>query len=237
MNVRRIFPRAGESIPIEAQDSRGRLAELYRLEGEHWMRVNLIARVDGSAAGTDGTSETLTNRVDRAILGVLRRSSDVVLVGAASVRAEGYQLPRSVPLAVVTSSGDLAGHRVSTADSGRVIVLCPSSAASAARASMATADVMVVPDIDGRLTPGEIVAALGARGLGRIVCEGGPELATQFLRADLVDELCLSTSPAIGGPQLPMLGGLDAGPLPLDLRQLLVDDSGTLYARWAVHER
>ncbi|WP_181134458.1 dihydrofolate reductase family protein, partial [Rathayibacter sp. AY1D5] len=71
----------------------------------------MIASVTGSSTGSDGTSETLTNRVDRTILGVVREQADVVLVGAASVRAEGYRVPRRVPLAVVSASGDLAGHR------------------------------------------------------------------------------------------------------------------------------
>ena len=105
MIVRRLFPDSGEPIALDAADARARLLELYQLAGTDTLRINLISSVSGSAAGGDDTSETLTNAADRKILGVIRRDSDVVLVGAASVRAEGYQLPRTAPLAIVTSSG------------------------------------------------------------------------------------------------------------------------------------
>jgi riboflavin biosynthesis pyrimidine reductase len=233
--VRRLFPEAGPSIPLEDADARGRLAELYGLPGADTLRINLVASVSGSAAGGDDTSETLTNRADRKILGVIRRDSDVVLVGAASVRAEGYQLPRTAPLAIVTSTGDLGGHRL-TVDPDRFVplVLCPASAADTARAGLPSAEIVVVPDTTGRMSAVDIVATLRARGLRRIVCEGGPSLAAQMLDAGLVDELCLSTSPTVGGVSLPMFGTSPITARRLELAQLLADDSSTLYARWRV---
>ncbi|MHC5796119.1 dihydrofolate reductase family protein [Lacisediminihabitans sp. FW035] len=235
MIVRRLFPEAGPSIPLEDSDSRARLAELYGLPGADTLRINLVASVSGSAAGGDDTSETLTNRADRKILGVIRRDSDVVLVGASSVRAEGYQLPRTAPLAIVTSTGDLGGHRL-TVDPDRFVplVLCPASAADVARSGLPSAEIVVVPDTAGRLSAVDIVSTLRRRGLRRIVCEGGPSLAAQMLDAGIVDELCLSTSPTVGGVSLPMFGTSPISAHRLELAQLLADDSSTLYARWRV---
>ncbi|CAN5469838.1 dihydrofolate reductase family protein [soil metagenome] len=235
MIVRRLFPEAGPSIPLEDADARARLAELYGLPGADTLRINLVASVSGSAAGGDDTSETLTNRADRKILGVIRRDSDVVLVGAASVRAEGYQLPRTAPLAIVTSTGDLGGHRL-TVDPDRFVplVLCPATAAATARAGLPSAEIVVVPDTAGRMSAVDIVSTLRDRGLRRIVCEGGPSLAAQMLDAGLVDELCLSTSPTVGGVSLPMFGTSPISAHRLELAQLLADDSSTLYARWRV---
>lgn len=235
MIVRRLFPEAGQPIELEASDARARLGELYALPGVDTLRINLVASVSGSAAGGDDTSETLTNRADRKILGVIRRDSDVVLVGAASVRAEGYQLPRTAPLAIVTSTGDLGGHRL-TVDPDRFtpLVLCPAAVAETARAGLPDAEIVVVPDSAGRMSATDIVSTLRARGLRRIVCEGGPSLAAQMLDAGLVDELCLSTSPTVGGVSLPMFGGSPITAHRLELAQLLVDDTSTLYARWRV---
>jgi riboflavin biosynthesis pyrimidine reductase len=233
--VRRIFPDADTTIDISAPDARERLATLYQLPGADTLRINLVGSVSGSAAGQDDTSETLTNRADRKILGVIRRLSDVVLVGAASVRAEGYQLPRTAPLAIVTSSGDLGGHRASLAADRHVpMVLCPQSAANRAAESLPGARIVVVPDDDGRMAAGDLIAALRERGLRRIVCEGGPSLAGQLLDAGLVDELCLSTSPVLGGVSLPLFGGAPISSRRLSLGQLLVDESSTVYARWSV---
>jgi len=233
--VRRLFPDAGAPIDLAAADVRSRLALLYALPGADTLRINLVASVSGSAAGGDETSETLTNRADRKILGVIRRDSDVVLVGAASVRAEGYQLPRTAPLAIVTSTGDLGGHRLTVyPDRFTPLVLCPASVAETARAGLPSAEVVVVPDSAGRMSAADIVATLRARGLRRIVCEGGPSLAAQMLDAGLVDELCLSTSPIVGGASLPMFGSSPIAARRLELAQLLADDTSTLYARWRV---
>jgi riboflavin biosynthesis pyrimidine reductase len=233
--VRQVYPEAGRPIELEAADARSRLAELYVLPGSETLRINLVASVSGSAAGADDTSETLTNRADRKILGVIRRDSDVVLVGATSVRAEGYQLPRTAPLAIVTSTGDLGGHRFSVhPDRFTPLVLCPAAAAEIARAGLPSAEIVIVPDIAGRMSATDIVSALRGRGLHRIVCEGGPSLAAQMLDSGLVDELCLSTSPTVGGVHLPMFGVAPISARRLELVQLLADDTSTLYARWRV---
>ena len=235
MIVRRIFPEADDPIEIGTPDARERLSALYELPAPKWVRLNLISSVSGSAAGADGTSETLTNRADRKILGIIRRLSDVVLVGASSVRAEGYQLPRTTPLAIVTSSGDLGGHRIESAPGGvRPFVICPASVASKVHNALAEADIITVPDTNGRLAAVHLLSALRDRGLARIVCEGGPSLAGQLLNAGLVDELCLSTSPVLGGVDLPLFGGSAIDAKRLRLRQVLVDDQSTLYARWTV---
>jgi riboflavin biosynthesis pyrimidine reductase len=236
----RLFPGPGEPIDTDAGDARTRLADLYEPGADHWLRLNLVASVDGSASGADGTSESLSNRADRTILGVIRRQSQVVLVGAASVRAEGYQLPRTVPLAVVTGSGNLAGHRLTPQLApDRLIVLCPAGAEIAVRESLGeiTARIVTLPDVDGRLEAASVVAALRSLGFDRIVCEGGPTLAAQLLEAELVHELCLSTSPRIGAGRLRLLGDHAIQERTLELRQLLVDDAGGLYARWLLPGR
>ncbi|WP_394770033.1 dihydrofolate reductase family protein [Lacisediminihabitans sp.] len=235
MILTRVFPEPGEPIDTDGADARERLALLYEPGARRWLRLNLVASVDGSAAGSDGTSESLSNRADRKILGVIRRHSQVVLVGAASVRAEGYQLPRTVPLAVVTSSGDLAGHRLSPQLApDRLIVFCPAGAETAVRESLGeiAARIVTLPDVGGRLEAASVVGSLADLGFDRVVCEGGPTLAAQLLDAGLVHELCLSTSPRIGGGRLRLLGDRAIEERALELRQLLVDDGGGLYARW-----
>ena len=138
--------------------------------GLTWLRLNLVATVDGNAAGPDGTSESITSRTDRRILGVIRELADVVLIGAASVRAEGYQVPKRAHLAIVTRSGELGGHRL--ADVDRVVVLGPESA----RARVAqTLGAMFIAVGDA---PGELVTALRDRGLASRSCAraGRPSL-------------------------------------------------------------
>jgi riboflavin biosynthesis pyrimidine reductase len=97
--------------------------------------------------------------------------------------------------------------------------------------------VLTLPDAHGRLDATAIVEALRSLGFDRVVCEGGPALAAQLVDADLVDELCLATSPRLGGGDLRLLGNRGADGKPLELRQLIVDDAGGLYARWLLPGR
>ena len=116
---------AGEPIRLGEDGARAAIEAAYLHGAGIRVRLNMIASVNGSSIGSDGTSETLTNRVDRTILGVIRAQADVVLVGAASVRAEGYRVPKRAPLAIVSSSGDLAGHRLEVQEGARVLLLLP----------------------------------------------------------------------------------------------------------------
>jgi riboflavin biosynthesis pyrimidine reductase len=239
--IRRIFPAHDHAITLEDAASRAELSELYRPPQANWLRLNFIASVSGNVVGADGTSEALSNPVDRRLLGIIRQLSDVVLIGAGSLRTEGYLRPRRARLAVVTSTGDLAMEAVTQTDDGEaIIVLCPASAEDRVRASLGaarestSAEVVVLPDRRGKLTPSDMVAALRERGLESIVCEGGPILARQFIEAGLVDELCLSTSPVVNGASLPIFGAAEFHEVALTLTQLLVDEKSGLYARWAV---
>jgi riboflavin biosynthesis pyrimidine reductase len=230
---------APDDLPIDVEDATGRarLIELYRPPHPRWMRVNLVGSVNGGAAGSDGTSETLTNRTDRAILRILRDLSDVVLVGAASVRAEGYFVPRHAALAVVTASGDLSGHRIRSGENhGALLILCPASAAGTVRRTLGQTEarILEVADSGGRLAPRDVVATLRAAGYESIVCEGGPGLAAQCVGADVVDELCLTTSAVLSAEALPLFGGSFFDERRVTLTQLLVDESSYLYGRWAI---
>jgi riboflavin biosynthesis pyrimidine reductase len=232
-----VFPTAGTSIDLELEGARDLISALYRPPIESWLRLNLIGSVSGSATGPDGTSETLTNAVDRMILKVIRSLADVVVVGAASVRAEGYFVPRGGALAVVSRGGDFTGHNIKNTDQrGTVLVLCPAAVADRARATIGAIDVTIVPvpDVDGSLSADAIVTALRGAGYRSMVAEGGPALATELLLGGVVDELCLTTSPVLNGGKLPLFGARAFEDHPLTLNQLLIDDAGFSYGRWAL---
>jgi riboflavin biosynthesis pyrimidine reductase len=235
-----VYPQVEPPIDVFAADARDRLAELYRLPREDWVRLNLITSVSGNAAGSDGTSEQLSSPADRLILKIIRALSDVVVVGAASVRAEGYFVPKDGVLAVVSRSGDFTGHHIrDTGNHGTLLILCPASASARARSTIGlpNATIVSVPDVGGSLSSQAIVAALRGRGYRSIVAEGGPALATQLVLDDVVDELCLTTSPLLNGGSLPIFGARGFEKQPLDLSQLLVDQGGFTYARWRLANR
>ena len=245
MRITRVLPvaEAGEVAAgreLDDDGTRSWLEELYRPTSPVHVRLNFVASVDGSVIGADGSSDSLSSVVDRRILGVIRELADVVLVGAGTVRAERYVLPRRTPLAVATSSGDLTGHRFDAdAAAGSLLVLCPPEARDRAIATLdgVPAEIVPVPlgaAADGRLSGDDVIDALGGRGLTSVVCEGGPALAASLLAAGRVDELCLTTSPELVTPLTPLVPAGSGVHAPLRLAQLLVDDDHRTYARWTV---
>lgn len=234
MIVTRLHPGGPEPLDLDDPSSRDRLLEIYRPGATSWLRINLVASISGSAAGSDGTSETLTSGSDRRILGVIRELSDAVLVGAASVRAEGYQLPRRSQLAVVTATGDLSGHRLSSDDLSRVTVVCAPSAVERVQETLGAAQILTVEPDHGRLSAPAIIDSLRQAGYLSIVCEGGPGLASQLIAAALVDDLCLTTSPTVGSVRLPLLEGASVPDQAATLSHLLIDEASYVFATWAL---
>jgi riboflavin-specific deaminase-like protein len=211
--------------------------------------VNMVSTVDG-AISVDGLTKGLGSPTDRAIFLHLRDVTDAVLVGAATVRAERYgparpspevqarreaggQAPRP-PIVAVSRSIDFDWETPFFTDADpRPILLVPADA-DPARLARARRSGDVIAGGEGDV---DLVAALGAlrrRGIEVLLCEGGPSLNAQMLRAGLVDELCLTVAPMLtGGTQR---RGIFAGPgevssLPLAISHVLEEDS-FLYLRY-----
>ncbi|GAA1945770.1 pyrimidine reductase family protein [Nocardioides panacihumi] len=186
----------------------GPIEELYAWPDRPWLRVNMVSTVDGAAQGPDGRSGSINNDVDQVVFDALRVDADVLLVGAGTVRTEGYG-PLGKPFVVVGSTlpPQLEGHPE--------VRLHPGGDADALRV---------------------LVDGLRAEGLLRILCEGGPTLLGALLRAGVVDELCCTITPSIvGGPGRRIVDGPPVD-VPLTLASL-VEQDGTLLARWLVSGR
>jgi riboflavin biosynthesis pyrimidine reductase len=217
-----------------------------------FVRFNFVAAADG-AATSGGFSAGLGNEGDQRIFKVLRRLADVVLVGAGTLRAEGYEgdLVDDGARSWRTGQG-LAGHPAVAVISGslnldagsgffakapvRPLVLT-TSAADAGRRKALEAVADVVDCGTGTVEPGAVLAELGRRGLLKVLCEGGPAVLGDFTRSGAVDELALSISPLLAGGDGPRIaaGNSPEDAVPLTLRSLLMEESAlyTLYGRTA----
>ncbi|WP_439565899.1 dihydrofolate reductase family protein, partial [Microcella sp.] len=87
--LRRVVPVEGGELDVDHPDARRTLLDWYEPHSPEHVRLTFVSTLDGRAAGGDGTSESLTTRTDRMILGVIRQHADVVLVGAETVRRAG----------------------------------------------------------------------------------------------------------------------------------------------------
>jgi riboflavin biosynthesis pyrimidine reductase len=85
----------------------------------------------------------------------------------------------------------------------------------------------------GSVDEATLLAVLGARGMRRILTEGGPTLLDSLMDRDMLDELCLTIAPYIVGGQARRIA---TGPGRLLTRMrcahVLTDDAGYLYTRY-----
>jgi riboflavin biosynthesis pyrimidine reductase len=178
------------------------------------VRVSMIRSADGKAAGPDGSSRSLNGEEDLRILRVARSWADVVLVGGETARGEEYGdirlrtdlararagvLRSAAPdLAIVTRGGvvpdDLDPERT---------WLVTTHGSAAAELKDEWGDRVIIAGVDA-LDAELLVEKLNRRGLERVLCEGGPELATVLFEAEVVDDYCLTTSPKVGGEDAPL---------------------------------
>lgn len=208
-----------------------RIRELYTPPRRDWVRMNMIGSLNGRVTGPDGTSDTLSNRADRRILTVIRKMSDAIVVGAETVRNERHLSTRPTWLCVVTGSGNLAGHRISSQDAAAsVLVCCPPEARAEVARTMPGAQIELLEATEGRVNLNEVLAALRDRGLNQIVVEGGNRLISQFLDEGRLDEICLTQAPVFAPNEATSLPGSVAGTR--FERELLLEDSARfLYQR------
>lgn len=203
--------------------------------GRPWVLANMVASVDGSAAVGE-RSGPLGGPADKVVFRILRSLADVVLVGAGTVRAEGYGPVRGAdPAALAVVSRSLAldpDDRLFTEAVARTIVVTCAASDPARRATLGEVAEVIVAGTDS-VDPARALAELGARGHRTVLCEGGPALLAQVAAAGVLDELCLTTSPllALGdGPRITT--GISSDVLlPRRLATLLEDD-GMLFARY-----
>jgi len=191
-------------------------AALYAYPSGPWLRANMVSSVDG-AASLDGVTQGLSSKADRRLFALLRTLADVIVVGAATVRAENYAAvrqhelwpdlrpgrPPTPPIAVITGQLDLdpSSRLISTAPAwARTIIITTAQAPADRRAALEGLTDVIVAGQD-TVDLKTAVAALAERGHRRILAEGGPHLLAQIAEAGLLDELCLTVSPVLaGGP-------------------------------------
>ncbi len=76
------------------------------------------------------------------------------------------------------------------------MVTCAAAPAESLARAREVADVLVAGEES--VEPDELFAQLAARGLRRVLCEGGPSWLGELVVAGQVDELCLTISPDDG---------------------------------------
>ena len=210
------------------------LAAAYAPSSAPWLRVNFVSTVDGAAQGTDGVSKSINNAADKRVFDMLRARADCLVVGAGTLRAEGYDVP-PMPLVVVSRSGEVP-PTLAGAPRGRVLMATVASSDGLASARELLGDENVLVLGEDAIDLVALKRELAQRGWDEQLCEGGPSLFADLLAAGVVDELCWTVVPRLSaGDAVRMAAGtaVDVAVRPA----LLLEQDGTLLGRWLVEPR
>ncbi|MFC9278978.1 pyrimidine reductase family protein [Streptomyces collinus] len=215
-----------------------------------WLRANMVSTLDG-AAQHEGRSQPISHAADMRIFGTLRALADVIVVGAETVRQEGYRPARAraefaaartaagqgpAPAIAIVTAGLELDFSLPLFTSPLVPTLLLTGAAAApdrvAAAEKAGARVVVAGEGMG-VDPARAVRALAELGHTRLLTEGGPRLLGQLVAAEVLDELCLTVAPMLtAGDAQRIAGGPSvAVPRRFELVSLLEED-GFLFSRY-----
>ncbi len=212
---------AGIEVTVGVREDEARMLQrgfLSRITlGRPMLTLKLATSFDGRIALASGESQWITCPEARRHVHALRLSHDAIMVGGGTARADhpslnvrGFGAVKQ-PVRVIASSGDLPDLPPEGQDFGPLW------------------------QISGTDAPA-LMAELGQRGLTRVFCEGGGQLAASLLQAGLVDELVgYGAGVVIGAGGRPAIGALDVARLADAPRFALMESrriGPDLFHRW-----
>jgi riboflavin-specific deaminase-like protein len=203
------------------------------------VRLNFVASLNGTITDEQGRSGGLGGEGDRAMFRALRAWADAIMVGAGTVRIEGYGPHRLTaalaerraadgrhePAAIVVVSRlldfDLSTPLFTEARTPTVVLTC--AAAPTDRQSKIASVARLIVAGDKQVNLAEGLDRLAAEGLRAVLCEGGPRLAESLLDPGLIDELWLTLAPALIGRAGPTLVASLINRIDLELSRIFTD--------------
>jgi 2,5-diamino-6-hydroxy-4-(5-phosphoribosylamino)pyrimidine 1'-reductase len=183
--------------------------------------VNMAISLDGRISTRRREQITLGSRHDRHLMDVLRSRADAVIVGAGTVRHDGYPVlvrDRAVrrrrtarglpphPVNVVLSRRldvPLTRSIFTRGDTRRIVYTTPAAPEGRVKRFARVAEVVVLRGKS--ISPTTVLHDLHRRGMKRVLLEGGGELHFAFAKERVVDEVYVTLTPRLIGGDAPSL--------------------------------
>ncbi len=186
-------------------------------DGRPHVMLKLAVSADGKAGAAGRRPLAITGAAAGDRVHLLRAQSDAIMIGVGTALADDPMLTCRLPgmagcspVRIVLDSALRLPPGSRLARSAREVPVWLMTGAQSmheAEDALAAEGVVVVrgPGGSGRLDLSAALELAAARGITRLMVEGGPTLAAAFLTADLIDEAVLFQSPKVVGPD-----GIDA---------------------------
>ncbi len=218
---------------LEAQATELNVGYVARMtRGRPWMRVKIAAGLDGKTSLENGASQWITSPQARRDAHRWRARSCAIMTGIGTLTHDDPRLtvrevdtPRQPGRIVVDSKLRVPADSRIFEGGGVIVATATGDKAKIRKLAEVGAEVMVLPDQQGKVDLRQLVAELGQRGFNEILVEAGINLHSALLRAGAIDEFLLYYAPKLLGERgrgmldLGHLTDMDAVP-ELDIRQL-----------------
>jgi riboflavin biosynthesis pyrimidine reductase len=223
---------------LQPDETESLLALYHPLKG---VRLNIAVHVSGAISGPQGSSDEISNPLDRRLLVELRRQSDVILTTGATARAEGIRRSKLAPIAIVTktASAEFYSPELLHSDAqGKKIffitlVVLSDELKKQLKAVAEDFEVIGLPDLE----PATVLTHLTKLGFDKVLLETGPTVSRLWLSAGCIDEVCLSTTGIAQEPRTTLYRALPAWLDGLELEnssEFFSESHQTLFRRLSV---
>lgn len=183
--------------------------------GRPWLTLKVAASIDGKTALNNGVSQWITGPEARRDAHAWRARSCAVLTGIGTVKDDNPRLTvREVPttrqpLRVVIDSRLETPLDAAVLEGGNVLIAAARDDAGRAAALRACgAEVVILPNAQGKVALGDLLQELGRRGINEVLAEAGTRLNGSLLREGCVDELLIYQAPMLMGDSARGMFGL-----------------------------
>ena len=179
--------------------------------GRPMVTLKLASTLDGRIATHAGESQWITGTPARRLAHAMRGRHDAVMVGVGTVLADNPDLTcriqgfRPTPNVRIVADSHLrirlTARLLATAREAPTWFLIRNGTDPERQRAVAKlgAELIEVAAAEPGVDLAEALAALAAKGINRLLVEGGAEIAAALLRADLVDRIAWFHAPAVMG--------------------------------------
>lgn len=188
--------------------------------GRPMVTLKLAASLDGGIATASGESRWITGAEARRRVHLMRAQTDAIMIGAGTARADDPGLDvrlsglgdrNPIPVIVGGRAGDVPAKLAASLPLRRIWRACEAGDGEPCPEGVDVIDVRRTAD---GLDLADLMQALGAKGITRVLSEGGGAMAASLLKADLVDEIVwMSAGLALGSDARSAIGALGLGRL------------------------
>jgi diaminohydroxyphosphoribosylaminopyrimidine deaminase/5-amino-6-(5-phosphoribosylamino)uracil reductase len=198
---------AVESDLMEAEARELNIGFISRMtRGVPWVRLKVAASLDGKTALNNGVSQWITGPEARLHAHAWRARSCAMLTGIGTVKDDNPRLNvRDIPCSrqpqrvVIDSRLETPLGAAVLAGGGTLMACAVADPDRRAALEAAGAEIVVLPNPQGKVELPALLQELGRRGINEVMCEAGTRLNGSLLREGCVDELLIYQAPLLMG--------------------------------------